>query len=126
MTPAEEIDQLREEVAWLKGQLAEVSGEDKAVAVKTALGIPGQAAKLLGVMLARPGKTIFFQAFYVLALADENGMVDQETPRNIVRVQLCRAKARLKDLGAPEGIRSVWGVGYYATPELAAWVEARL
>lgn len=122
-----EVETLREENAWLKSQLAEVSGADKHVAVKLALGIPGQGAKLLCAMLARPGKTITFSSFYTFALADEYGIVEQDTPRNILRVQLSRVKSRLRELGAPEkGVRSVWGVGYYVTPELAAWVEARL
>ena len=126
MTPAEEIEQLREAVAWLTSQLAEARNEPSHVALKRVLGLPGQAAKLLCVMLARPGKTVTFASFEDLVLADEHGDVHQETTRNIVRVQLCRVKAGLKALGAPDGIRSVWGAGYYVTPELAAWVEARL
>lgn len=122
-----EVETLREENAWLKSQLAEVSGADKHVAVKLALGISGQGAKLLCAMLARPGKVATFNTLYTLALADEYGIVEQDGPRNILRVQLSRVKSRLRELGAPEkGVRSVWGVGYYVTPELAAWVEARL
>lgn len=115
-------DDLREEVAYLKARIADLSGEGDWANIRSVLGLTPQGARVLALLCARAGRVVRRSAIYAEVFERNDGDGPDE---RIMLAVICRLRTALSDLGAPDGLLTSWGVGYQATPDLAAWVYAR-
>lgn len=113
---------LREEVAFLRARIAELSGEGDWANIRSVLGVTPQAARVMALLAARAGKVVRRSAIYAAVFERDCGEGPDE---RIMLAVICRLRKQLRALGAPDGLLTAWGVGYQATPDLAAWVYAR-
>jgi DNA-binding response OmpR family regulator len=124
MTPAERIEQLETENAYLKDQLADLRGDAFQAGIRMVIGATGQQADLAAVLYRNVGKVVRKTALWDQVFAYRNG---DGPEMRIVDVQVCKLRQKLKALGAPPGvIETIWGVGYTLTDKGAAWLTARI
>lgn len=115
-------DDLREEVAYLKSRIAELTGGERWIVVREALKLSPQQAKILTLLSTSPGKVVKRGPLYEAVFLHDDGDGPFE---QILNVLIAKLRRSLRDRSAPDGVKNSWGVGYSVTPELAAWVNAR-
>lgn len=122
MTPT--IEDLQEQVAYLKERLGRLTGSpDQHEALRIEFGLSPKQAGTLALML-NTGRPISTETIYANVFEHHDGG-GPDTP--IVRVCVSQLRRKLESFKAPPGISSAYGTGcYQMTPDLRAWVQARL
>lgn len=100
-------------------------GDDDAMLIHMAAGLPLTACKTVGIIRKRTtvtSKTMIYSLLY-----GDRPECDQPDPR-IIDVEISKSRAKLRPLGIE--IKTVWGVGYIMEPEsrraLGALMAAQL
>lgn len=70
---------------------------------------PGEAA-MLAALIRHKGRVVVPTALYIAA----QGTDGPATSMTTVKVQVCHLRQRLRQAGAPDMIKTVWGMGYIA------------
>lgn len=124
MTPTKEELRLMTRVRELEEELEEwrrqdgLRDSDDSVAIwRNALGVRGQAAKIVMLLCGAPGR--FVSRDYL-----HENITEGSSGYNLVNVAVCHARVALRKRGFSDVIRSSWGHGYMITPEGAAQVRA--
>ena len=123
LTVAEELDLLRAENAYLREQVAALSGVAESAMLRDVFRLPPTGAALLMLLVKRAEMVTMKGTIYRAVFQYENG--DGPDPK-IIDVVVCGLRRRLKGLGASGAIHTVWGQGYRADSDLADWVTGRL
>lgn len=113
--PCPHCEALREEVAYLRGELALDLEEARVIKLRSAFGIQDQEARLLLIMLSRRVRPISS------AVADELLPGERSHPKF-----LAVYAHRLRKVLGYDGIAGVWGQGYLLTEVGRAKVEEAL
>ena len=114
-------DELRAEIAYLKEQIAELTGRDDAAALCARLRLTKAEARVLAMVTKRGQRIIKADAIWQAVCEHPTGDGPQS---NIVRVYVCRLRSALKHAKAPGQIRTLYGEGYIADQSLCDWVQA--
>jgi hypothetical protein len=110
-----EIDRLKEELAHQRTQALPEVDMASIVAVKRAVPMQKQCAKLLLLLLRRPEVTHG-------GLVDGADLVDSRE----LKVLICLLRRSLRKGGAPAGcIETHWGMGYSLSPQGRQWLLER-
>lgn len=119
-----EVEDLKAEVAeWeRRGPEGEASDdhENRVATVRIKLGLRPQAARVLLLLLARPGRLTS-----AVFLAEALGWPEDRT-RNLTSVYLTMIRNALRDCGAPGRIETAWGQGWRMSPADVAMMETWL
>lgn len=115
------VEEMREEIAHLRRQIAELRGADRVTSLKVALNLPPQRARVLALLEKRGQASRDVIYGQVLEYANGDG-----PEFKIIDVVVCHLRKKLKALGAPDGITTIWGIGYGVTPELQSWLAERV
>lgn len=121
MTPT--IEDLQVQVSDLRDRLNKATGMNLAGEIAVQLGVENRTARLLALLLACPG-VVSSELLWSEVFSD-HATGDGPEIHN-VKVHLSKARRRLRDLGGPESIVAVIGLGYRMMPDLRAWMNARL
>lgn len=141
MTKDEIIEDLREQVAYLKGQLGQLVSDDQLTKLRKAWGLTPQEARIVLALHAAGGK-VCSKDYLLSALYDNPDTAAEE---KIIDVFVCKARRKLDGRntsvsnwrGARRGeahdnapyqgmIQNVWGQGYCLTPTALARVNQLL
>ena len=114
---ARQLAEARDELAAYKAHAREIPKgvTDEYAAYRLKLGVAGAPIRLLEVLLAKPGAVLSAEA----ALRITSGQRDVTT--NVAQVQMYRLRRALEKHGAT--VRTMWGEGYYITPDDAARIR---
>ncbi|WP_374387149.1 hypothetical protein [Brevundimonas sp.] len=115
------VEQLEIENEVLRQKLNQLTGGVELEILRGTLGLSGQMAGVLALLLKRPypvnRDTIYQQVF---ERPDGSGPIIKT-----IAVQICKLRARLATAGAPGNIVCAYGTESYAlTPDLRAWLKA--
>lgn len=111
MSPAEQIEELREEIAYLKSELGFSIDHDKLSRLKVASGLTKSEAGML-LALAQTSRVMTREHLHECVT-----LWDGESPK-IVDVYVSRIRKKL-----PDAIDTVWGLGYGISAHGKAYVE---
>lgn len=112
------IDELRDEIRDLKKAFA---GSEWVMPTKY-LGLTGGEADLLRLFYSNRGKVVTKSGMYVALYSDREP--DRSPDPKIIDVFVCKLRAKLQRWDIK--IETVWGTGYYITPEMAARLDSVL
>lgn len=117
-------EELEERLRDANNRIAELSGQGLAGQIRSGVGLPLRAARVLALLYAAPGLVsaglIWAEVFSDPATGD-GPHVDS------VKVAICQARRRLKERGhTGPSIVNEWGFGYRLMPGARAFVAARL
>lgn len=116
------VEELKEENAFLKQRIAELTGENDRITVQRAFGLSPKQAGVLALLL-RNKRVVTRQALYSEVFEHDNG----DGPfTQIMAVVVSKVRVRLREFKAPGTIQTVYGSGYCLTDDLRAWLDARL
>lgn len=120
-TPEDDaLEALRAENAWLRERLEMLTGGSLTHDVfRHDLGFTPQQASLLALLYNKIGR-ISHDAIYANVFQRDDGEGPYD---NIIKVLICRIRAKLRAKDAPHGINNKWGHGYEMTPELRLWLS---
>jgi DNA-binding response OmpR family regulator len=104
---AQRIEALEAEVAYLRDQLAEATGDASESILMSEYGLTHQEARVLA-RLMQPAPTL---AALAVAMRTESG-----APERLVQVIVCRIRAKLARVGLAHAIETAVGLGYRLTP----------
>lgn len=123
MTPT--YDDLSEQVKALTDTLSQLQGgPDQHVRLRTEFQLSAQQARLVA-LLVNTHRPLSVETIYANVFEQPNG--DGPVIAS-VKVAVCKIRARLAELGAPEpSIPCAYGTSrYYLTTEFRAWLSNRL
>lgn len=116
-------EELQAEVDRLQHIVRELTAVDQAQKIKAALGVTPICSRIIACLLVAPPSGRSHEAIYAYAMQHPNG----DGPEiEGLKVHLANARRRLRALGAPGDIESVWGWGYRLSADLRNWLQARL
>ena len=115
-------EDLWDENVVLKERLAALLNDQPAMVLKDRLRLPGmQSPRVLALLLDR--QRVAKDAIYGMIFEQANG----DGPElKIVDVVVSKTRKALSEAGAPDGITTIWGVGYGITDELRDYCLALL
>lgn len=115
------IDDLHDEIAWLKGRIADLTGCSLGPIFSARYAFYPQEGRVLAMLVNGPKSGVSSQAIY--AEVFEDPATGEGPGFNIVRVIMSRVRRKLEDMGMQQPI--VWGAGNYVLSDAArAWGEA--
>ena len=114
---AQRIEALEAEVAYLRGQLAEATGDARQSILMSEYGLTHQEARVLA-RLMQPAPTL---AALAAAMRTESTL-----PEKLVQVLICRIRAKLARVGLAGAIETAVGLGYRLTPHARRALAAAL
>ena len=114
---AQRIEALEAEVAYLRGQLAEATGDASQSLLMSEYGLTHQEARVLA-RLMQPAPTL---AALAAAMRTESTL-----PEKLVQVLICRIRAKLARVGLAHAIETAVGLGYRLTPHARRALAAAL
>ena len=123
MTP--QIEDLQEQVRYLRGRISELTGtDDQITSFRASLGLMPRHAAVLA-LLVNTQRALRDEAIYGAVFEHDNGDGPQ---LQSVKVAICTIRAKVRALGAPERtIPVAFGTGSYSlTPEFRVWLGERL
>lgn len=115
------VEKLEAENAYLKEQVAQLTGVARIPALQSRLGLSPQQAKLLSVLTAKANRLVSRDALYRSVLEHDNGDGPIVKALDVV---LCKVRHALRRHEAPGQIETSWGNGYRADQALCDWVRS--
>jgi hypothetical protein len=107
MTPQARIEDLEEQVAYLRSELGLAEDLTKLEAIRTRLGLTPTVGKMLLALRASNGRVLSN------GFLSDNFTTGKDEAGKLVHIHIHRLRSKI----GPDALKTSWGQGYYLTPE---------